>query len=250
VKEWRDRGSRTDDPKRWWGVQTVNENGNGHSRRASSGPSNAQGNNADATAQRTSESSRTPIFNPFCNPFAIGHFIGQGRRIQFCGLSWAVMEEVGPLRRLFEPDEPGAAQLPPLAPPAHYDTCARRVRERLGKRPPSSWYVTAIVGLILVWVSIGMAILLAYSTPTIGIGCWSGSFLIYGALSSISWAVQFFDSRHTIARRFCNTVNFIAFCWLVTITFLMVSAITFFTLFERNLSDARLGHRRDKHLLV
>jgi hypothetical protein len=47
--------------------------------------------------------------------------------------------------------------------------------------------VAAIAALFVTWGSLGAGILVAYLTPTKGLGCFSGSILIYGLLSMLSF---------------------------------------------------------------
>jgi hypothetical protein len=106
-----------------------------------------------------------------------------------------------------------------------YNSAAREVRNRLLKRPPNSWYKIALISIVLVWASITMALLLAYNTPTIGLGCWSGSFLVLGVLSSVTWVLQFIRPQRPIRWivNICTLFNLMSMAWLVTVVFLMVS---------------------------
>ncbi|KAJ7136656.1 hypothetical protein C8R44DRAFT_868783 [Mycena epipterygia] len=47
----------------------------------------------------------------------------------------------------------------------------------------------AIVALFLQWGTTGAAIYVAYNTPAVGLGCRSGSYLIYGIAATVSWAM-------------------------------------------------------------
>jgi hypothetical protein len=49
-------------------------------------------------------------------------------------------------------------------------------------------FQAAIVATILQWGTIGAAILMAYNTPVIGLGCESGGYLIYGMAATLAWA--------------------------------------------------------------
>jgi len=60
------------------------------------------------------------------------------------------------------------------------------------KRPnePPDWAIAvlaAIVALCVTWGSLGAGILVAYLTPTKGLGCFSGSILLYGVLDTVSF---------------------------------------------------------------
>jgi hypothetical protein len=142
-------------------------------------------------------------------PFEVGSFVGQGREMWYTGVSYAIMEKCTYDQMVDHPDD--------------FKTRVEEIVTRLDRLPPWSWYFTALVALLIVWAGINMALLLAYNTPTIGLGCWSGSFLIYGVLSSVSWFVQLFNSRKTVVTWICHAFNCVAFLWLVVVTFLMVS---------------------------
>jgi hypothetical protein len=142
------------------------------------------------------------------NALEVGDFIGQGRRMAYCGLlSEALTKANG---RVFENG------------PERFASCADSIVRHLHSSRPLSWYYTAAVSLLLVWSQILMAVLVAHTTPTVGLGCWSGSFLVYGALSSVTWVVQFQKHPARLVQLLCYGVNLIAVSWLVTITVLVV----------------------------
>lgn len=45
----------------------------------------------------------------------------------------------------------------------------------------------SLAGIIVQWGTTGPAILVAYKTPAVGLGCRSGSYLLYGVLSTATW---------------------------------------------------------------
>ncbi|KAL2048664.1 hypothetical protein N7G274_000576 [Stereocaulon virgatum] len=45
----------------------------------------------------------------------------------------------------------------------------------------------AFVATLLQWGTTGAAIIIGYKTPVVGLGCQSGSYLIYGSTSTVSW---------------------------------------------------------------
>ncbi|KAF7364460.1 hypothetical protein MSAN_01107400 [Mycena sanguinolenta] len=47
----------------------------------------------------------------------------------------------------------------------------------------------ALLALFLQWGTTGAALYVAYKTPTVGIGCRSGSYLIYGIAATVSWVL-------------------------------------------------------------
>jgi len=48
-------------------------------------------------------------------------------------------------------------------------------------------FAASLVALLLQWGTTGSSILIAYLTPTIGLGCRSSSYLLYGVLGTTSW---------------------------------------------------------------
>ncbi|KAK0653105.1 hypothetical protein B0T16DRAFT_324002 [Cercophora newfieldiana] len=142
----------------------------------------------------------------------IGRFIGQGRSMQYAGLSYAVMNAIRtttrrPVRRY----------------PERYVTIANEVHDELQSRP-TSWFITAFISLALVMLEVMLAFTLAFNTPTVGLGCWSGSFAIYAVLSSLSWGMSLaFMKPNRLQTGLCYAFNAVAFGWLVTVTILILT---------------------------
>jgi hypothetical protein len=109
--------------------------------------------------------------------FIIGDFIGQGRRMQYCGLVAAVLESMDSFK-IKDRDI------------TSYSKLANNVVGRLEETRPTQWYVTSALSFFMVWSQILMASMISYNTPSVGLGCWTGGHLVYGALSSVSWVVQ------------------------------------------------------------
>ncbi|KAF9062644.1 hypothetical protein BDP27DRAFT_1427702 [Rhodocollybia butyracea] len=63
--------------------------------------------------------------------------------------------------------------------------------------------LAACVALFLQWGTTGAAIFIAYRTPAIGLGCRSGSYLIYGVAATLSWLILVFSNivSHEIMQR-------------------------------------------------
>lgn len=137
------------------------------------------------------------------------------RLVVFLTCSW-------PDGRLQEDRESNQGDLNTSSP---YNGGGQEVLDLLLAYPPISLYWIAMIGLLVVWTSITMALLLAYNTPTIGLGCWSGSFLLFGALSSVTWMLQFIRPQRPpeMVRKICSFINLISLGWLITVVFLMVS---------------------------
>ncbi|KAF7351673.1 hypothetical protein MSAN_01600200 [Mycena sanguinolenta] len=62
----------------------------------------------------------------------------------------------------------------------------------------------AFLALFLLWGTTGAAIFVAYSTPAVGLGCRSGSYLIYGIAATVSWLLLVFSqfASHALMHRF------------------------------------------------
>lgn len=52
------------------------------------------------------------------------------------------------------------------------------------------WLGISCVSFVVYWTFILMAFTVAYNSPTAGLGCWSGSFLLYALLSSVAWFLR------------------------------------------------------------
>jgi len=79
--------------------------------------------------------------------------------------------------------------------PSSLASCAASAARYLQGPKPVSWYTTAALSLLLVWIATFSATFVAFVTPTVGIGCHALSYLAFGLFSSLSWATQFLDSR-------------------------------------------------------
>ncbi|KAF8218251.1 hypothetical protein K438DRAFT_21902 [Mycena galopus ATCC 62051] len=69
-----------------------------------------------------------------------------------------------------------------------------RDRSRWGSGVLSRFFLAAITALSLTWGTVGAAIVVVFFTPTIGLGCRSGSYLIYGVLSTLVWIMLVISS--------------------------------------------------------
>ncbi|KAF9060608.1 hypothetical protein BDP27DRAFT_1339386 [Rhodocollybia butyracea] len=64
-------------------------------------------------------------------------------------------------------------------------------------------FQAALVALFLQWGTTGAAILVAYWTPAVGLGCRSGGYLIYGIAATVSWLMLVFSNliSHEVMQR-------------------------------------------------
>ncbi|KAJ7736485.1 hypothetical protein B0H16DRAFT_1206045, partial [Mycena metata] len=72
-------------------------------------------------------------------------------------------------------------------------------------------WMAAIAAVFLQWGTTGAAVFVAYWTPSIGIGCRSGSYLIYGIAATLSWILLVFSHllSHSAMRRVERNPNHI-----------------------------------------
>ena len=152
--------------------------------------------------------------------FQLGEFVGQGRRMRYYGLVEAVISEYQT----------------PMNPPHldlgldKHDWLARDIRGRLGRGCSPLWLYSAVIAFILVWIPILSAFTVAFTSPTVGVGCWSGAILTYGVLCSFSWVVSVVvclckGSCSPRLRVICHFFNFLALSFLLAITTLVVSSL-------------------------
>ncbi|KIW88941.1 uncharacterized protein Z519_10425 [Cladophialophora bantiana CBS 173.52] len=103
--------------------------------------------------------------------YGIGRFVGQGRYLRYCGVANAALMQYertgGDLDKLNLDD------------PTGFET-------QLTRRP-YSWYITWAFSEMIVAISFGMAFIVSFNTPTIGLGCRSGLYLIWYLMTSLSW---------------------------------------------------------------
>ena len=172
----------------------------------------------------------------------IGRFVGQGRVLAYCGLASAV------IRSTDITSFQGWRQNKP-------NEMARSVRKKLEHRPVG-WYTTAVVCLLIVWTDVMLAFMFDFITPTVGPGCWSLSFLIYGALSSISWILQLLPAEYR-ERRFPTATKFVSYAcnalavlWMVFIIVATVIAPLCRPSRNYELMKFCLGHRTLQQLLL
>ncbi|KAM6519279.1 hypothetical protein FALCPG4_012924 [Fusarium falciforme] len=137
--------------------------------------------------------------------FEVQEFIGQGRKIKYCGLADAVIraQKAHTLRKHLD----------------QYRHCAQTVLTHLNGRRPTQWWFTAFASLFLVVFEVMMAFLIAFCTPTFGLGCWSGGLLLYGILSTVTWGIHLiFKAPGKWVQFVCSCFNFLSLGWIITLT--------------------------------
>ncbi|KAK0641976.1 hypothetical protein B0T16DRAFT_358933 [Cercophora newfieldiana] len=148
--------------------------------------------------------------------FSVGKFVGQGRTMQYCGLVHAVLTAIEWEERVVFQN--GIDE---------YDNYGIKAACNLAGPKPPSWYATTTVAFLLVWTEIMMAVMFAFMTPTVGPGCWSGSCFLYGALSSISWFIQFRKKPRGWWKAAAYFFNGLAFVWLIAAIVMQLSGMFF-----------------------
>ncbi len=131
----------------------------------------------------------------------VGEFIGQGRSLQYCGLVHTTMGEFGSRTTTKEALE----------------QCTRKVATDLHRQKrPGAWYLAAITASTIVWAAVISAFAVDVTMSPCGLvgsyGLLGGQvYLLYGGLSSVSWAIQFYwEPRSRLARRVCHLPNALA----------------------------------------
>jgi hypothetical protein len=140
--------------------------------------------------------------------FKVGDFIGQGRRMEYCGLTEAVVTCTNPEISNGRPFVNWTRDKP--------RELAKKISTRLDRRRlPTSWSLTAAVCLVIVLADTLMAFMSDFITPPVGLGCWSFSVMMYAITSSVSWFLQFWKHPPTWLRVISHVFNTLAILCLV-----------------------------------
>ena len=110
----------------------------------------------------------------------VNDFIGQGRRLRYCGVTSALLEIVE--------NDPYTA-VSGLSFPNYHDKVSQRFQHTLTKRPISWWVICGVMHFF-VTQQIFLAFVIAFNTPTIGLGCRSILYLLYFFLGGVTSTVQ------------------------------------------------------------
>jgi hypothetical protein len=159
----------------------------------------------------------------------IGEFNGQGRRLGYNGFAYTVLGSVyqgyGDQKKM----RPLASVTDGKAQSMAVSAKARLTTERLR---PGSWWLLAFTSLALVWLDTGMAIMMSYNTPTVGLSCRSGVYILYGLLSTFTWVVRLFPASNyprDWLKILCHCINVFATVVLFFTVFAAVSWLILFT---------------------
>ncbi len=182
----------------------------------------------------------------------VSHFIGQGRRIRYCGLPHAFLEAAEDANFDFGTATPRSLEADEET-PTNLEAYAAKVAQKLQGRKPLAWYVVAVLSFLLVWTAIMSAFVVSFTVcpvpmraadlnptptptfssstsslagtevipstrsrdtllrplrhlgsnqltdttqaPTVGLGCRTLTYLLFGGFSSVSWVIQLFWNR-------------------------------------------------------
>jgi hypothetical protein len=139
----------------------------------------------------------------------IKEFAGQGRQIGYNGLAYAVINSAY--------DQPGIKRMMRSA-----EDIAAPTRQKIKDPRPFAWWVFSFISLAVVWLEIGMAVMISYNTPTVGLACRSGFYVVYGITSSIAWFLQHipgFERPGIWRKAICHFFSFLATLMLLGIIF-------------------------------
>lgn len=161
----------------------------------------------------------------------VSDFVGQGRQVGYNGIAFAVLDSIAAATT--PAPHTANAERERLA-LGHLDAISRETVDRVQNcRPPAAWWVLALLSFAIVWVEIGAASMISIRIPTVGVGCRSLSYLIYGGLSTLPMLMQLFlnwstgTGKHLVlrawVRRLSDMLCFLAVGTLVFITFAAVS---------------------------
>ena len=116
----------------------------------------------------------------------IGDFVGQGRRLRYCGIANAMLTKTKPWTHLPLPSDP-------IPDPVDIQRKYNNKEDDFGKlliERPLSWWIIWLSAQILVSINSFMAFTISFNTPTVGLGCRSFLVFIWWLLSSVSWVLQ------------------------------------------------------------
>ncbi|KAM7188161.1 hypothetical protein V8F20_010657 [Naviculisporaceae sp. PSN 640] len=142
----------------------------------------------------------------------VGNFIGQGRKIQYCGIPHAFLEATKGVK---------FSKVNPTELAGH----ATAIAQELQGDKPWAWYVVAIVSLFLVWTAIMSAFVVSFMSPVVGLGCRTLTYLIFGACSSVPWLIQFRKRPGKFLTIVSHVFNTLAILALLTVVAYQVTGL-------------------------
>lgn len=143
----------------------------------------------------------------------LGPFIGQGRRLRYCGLPHAFLAVTERLdfRRVRRED---------------LEQHAGRTARELNDGKPTAWYAIWVVSFSLVWCAILSAFVVSFRSPTVGLGCRTLVYLLFGGFSSVSWLIQLSKNPPPAAVKLSYTFNGLSLLSLLVLVTFQVTGVT------------------------
>lgn len=163
----------------------------------------------------------TTWWNTSADPdLLIGEFVGQGRRLRYCGIANAMLTVTKPWKHTPLPADPFPDS---SVIKSNYTHAVSGFREVLVKRP-LSWWIIWLAAEYMVSISAWMAFTVSFNTPTVGLGCRSFVCLLWWILSSVSWVLQAIEQEPPPwTRRISIPVNTASTFLLILIMILQVT---------------------------
>ena len=131
-------------------------------------------------------------------PFEIGKFLGQGRKLRYCGVTDTVLQRITkyaapngqlPLPQLVSDLEPGNLRILARTSDVELLSDAQRTPrisfvefsdfQKELKTRPWKWYLVWIASQLIVMTCFGMTFMVSFNTPTVGFGCRSMLYLVW-----------------------------------------------------------------------
>ncbi|KAJ7198831.1 hypothetical protein GGX14DRAFT_373797 [Mycena pura] len=100
-----------------------------------------------------------------------------------------------------------AAYVMPVVKPLAFELLDTHRRSRWGPDIVSRFLLASLLAVGLTWGTVGAAIVVSYFTPTEGIGCRTGAYILYGIISTVVWVMLATSSILAHYSRFTVTFN-------------------------------------------
>jgi hypothetical protein len=154
--------------------------------------------------------------------FTIGEFVGQGRYPGYRGVVAAITDMMKNERIHSGNRENG--------PMDTLDNDRHKIFSTKCVTKPGAWVRRWICGLVVQSIAVWMAFMVAFNTPTVGLGCRSLMYLIYFCLSFIPWLLAGIpqDTLRSLSRyllQFTRTLNVLAVLLLFLIMIFQVFGV-------------------------
>ncbi|KAH8590103.1 hypothetical protein B0O99DRAFT_314474 [Bisporella sp. PMI_857] len=151
----------------------------------------------------------------------IDDFIGQGRRLRYSGVASALLDIAEHQPYI---DEDGPQHLAPTERFSIYHREKCKLFRKTLTRRPVSWWVICFISHVFVSQQVFLAFVIAFNTPTVGLGCRSFLFLSWFLISLITSSVQvIYQEPPAWTRNLTITTNALNTVLLLAIMMLQVT---------------------------